>query len=91
MFQIEKNVPVPRTYLGRKSKKREGMIATMHAMDVGDSFRVEYKLASMRNFIRNSGIEGKSPVATAVVSRAKALVLGAFRLYGAESEHVGRG
>lgn len=59
MFQIEKNVPVPRTYLGRKSKKREGMIATMHAMDIGDSFRVEYKLASMRNFIRNSGIEGQ--------------------------------
>jgi hypothetical protein len=59
MFQIEKNVPVPRTYLGRKSKKREGLIATMHAMDVGDSFRVEYKLASMRNFIRNSKIEGQ--------------------------------
>jgi hypothetical protein len=28
-------------------------------MDIGDSFRVEYKLASMRNFIRNSKIEGQ--------------------------------
>lgn len=59
MFQIEKNIPVPRTYLGRKSKKRESMIATMHTMDIGDSFRVEYKLASIRNFIRNSKIEGQ--------------------------------
>jgi hypothetical protein len=30
----------------------------MKHMQVGDSFRVEYKLASMRNFIRNCGIEG---------------------------------
>lgn len=58
MFEIEKNVPAPRTYLGRKSKKRGAMVETMSAMEVGDSFRVEYKLASMRNFLRNSGVEG---------------------------------
>jgi hypothetical protein len=58
MFEIEKGVPVPRNYMGRKSKKREAMIATMNAMHVGDSFRVEYKLPSMRNFIRNCGIDG---------------------------------
>jgi hypothetical protein len=58
MFEIEKGVPVPRNYMGRKSKKREAMVATMKQMHVGDSFRVEYKLASMRNFIRNCGIEG---------------------------------
>ncbi len=46
MFQIDKDIPVPRTYMGRKSKKRQGMIATMKEMSVGDSFRVDYKLAS---------------------------------------------
>jgi hypothetical protein len=30
----------------------------MNTMHVGDSFRVEYKLPSMRNFIRNCGIDG---------------------------------
>ena len=58
MFEIEQGIPVPRNYMGRKSKKRESMVATMKHMQVGDSFRVEYKLASMRNFIRNCGIEG---------------------------------
>jgi hypothetical protein len=57
MFEIEKGVPVPRSYMGRKSKKRESMVETMKAMQPGDSFRVEYKLASMRNFIRNCGID----------------------------------
>ncbi len=59
MFDIEKGVPVPRNYMGRKSEKRESMLSTMSEMQVGDSFRVEYKLPSMRNFIRNCGIEGK--------------------------------
>lgn len=45
--------------MGRRSKKREAMVSTMRAMAVGDSFRVEYRLASMRNFIRNCGIEGQ--------------------------------
>lgn len=58
MFEIEKNVPIPRSYMGRKSKKREAMVETMKAMQVGDSFRVEYKLTSMRNFLRNCKIEG---------------------------------
>ncbi len=58
MFEIEKNIPAPRTYVGRKSKKRGEMIETMSNMEAGDSFRVEYKLASMRNFLRNSGVEG---------------------------------
>lgn len=58
MFEIEKGVPVPRRYTGRKSRQREMMIATMKAMQPGDSFRAEYKLASVRNFIRNCGIDG---------------------------------
>ncbi len=58
MFDIEQGVPMPRSYMGRKSKKREAMVNTMTAMQVGDSFRVEYQLPSMRNFIRNCGIEG---------------------------------
>lgn len=57
MFQIENGIPAPRVYMGRKSKKREAMIETMKLMQVGESFRVEYKIASMRNFIRNCGIE----------------------------------
>ncbi len=58
MFEIERNVPVPPRYVGRKSKQRDALIATMQAMNPGDSFRAEYKLASIRNFIRNCGIEG---------------------------------
>jgi hypothetical protein len=58
MFEIEKNVPIPRNRTGRRSKKREAMVATMKEMAVGDSFRVEYQIASMRNFLRNSGVEG---------------------------------
>jgi len=58
MFEIEKGVPIPRRYMGRKSKQRDSMLDTMKMMLPGDSFRAEYKLASMRNFIRNCGIEG---------------------------------
>ena len=58
MFEIEKGIPIPRRYTGRKSKQRDAMLVTMKDMQPGDSFRAEYKLASMRNFIRNCGIEG---------------------------------
>lgn len=58
MFEIEKGIPIPRRYTGRKSKQRDAMLVTMKEMQPGDSFRAEYKLASMRNFIRNCGIEG---------------------------------
>ena len=58
MFEIEKGIPIPRRYMGRKSKQRDVMLDTMRAMQPGDSFRAEYKLASMRNFIRNCGVEG---------------------------------
>jgi hypothetical protein len=58
MLTIEKNVPVPPRYTGRKSKQRDSVLAAMKDMQPGDSFRTEYKLASMRNFIRTCGIEG---------------------------------
>jgi hypothetical protein len=58
MLTIEKDIPVPPRYTGRKSKHRENILAAMKNMQPGDSFRAEYKLASMRNFIRTSGIEG---------------------------------
>lgn len=58
MLTIEKNIPVPPRYIGRKSKRREHILAAMKDMQPGDSFRAEYKLASMRNFIRACGVEG---------------------------------
>lgn len=58
MFEIEKGIPIPRRYMGRKSKQRDVMLETMRVMQPGDSFRAEYKLASMRNFIRNCGVDG---------------------------------
>lgn len=58
MLTIEKNVPVPPRYTGRKSKQREHILSAMKDMQPGDSFRAEYKLASMRNFIRTCGVEG---------------------------------
>ena len=58
MFEIEKGVPVPPRYFGRKSKQRCDMLDAMRAMQPGDSFRAEYKLTSMRNFIRNCGVDG---------------------------------
>lgn len=64
MFDIEKNVPLPPRYPGRKSKHRDRMIATMKAMVPGDSFRVEYKMGSVRNLIKHSGVEGVFRAAT---------------------------
>jgi hypothetical protein len=58
MFQIEKDVPIPNSYKGRRSKKREAMIETMKNMRPGESFRVEYKLTSMRNFLRVCEVSG---------------------------------
>ena len=49
-FEIDKGIPVPRRYVGRKSKYRDAMLKTMREMKAGDSFRVEYKLPSLRNF-----------------------------------------
>ncbi len=59
MLQIEKGIPVKNNYVGRKSKKRDDILATLQAMEIGDSFRVEYRLTSMRNLIRVSGVEGR--------------------------------
>lgn len=58
MFVIEKDIPPPKRHMGRRSKKREAILETMRSMSAGDSFRVEYKLASMRNFLRICGVEG---------------------------------
>ena len=56
-FEIDKGIPVPRRYVGRKSKYRDAMLKTMREMKAGDSFRVEYKLPSLRNFLRTLGDE----------------------------------
>jgi hypothetical protein len=58
MLEIERNIPVPPRYVGRKSPQRDAMVATMRAMNPGESFRAEYKLAAIRNFLRNCGVEG---------------------------------
>lgn len=59
MLPIEKGIPVKNNYVGRKSKKRDDILATLQAMEIGDSFRVEYRLTSMRNLIRVCGVEGR--------------------------------
>lgn len=58
MLQIENGIPAPKAYAGRKSKTRDEIIETMRHMSVGQSFRVDYKLASMRNIIRNKPVDG---------------------------------
>lgn len=64
MFEIEKGVPLPPRHPGRKSKHRERMIATMKAMQPGDSFRVEYKMVSVRHILSKAEVEGTFRAAT---------------------------
>jgi hypothetical protein len=52
MIEIENNVPVPVFRAGRKSTVRDGIVEAIKTMNVGDSFRVEYNIASMRNVFR---------------------------------------
>jgi hypothetical protein len=52
MIEIESNVPVPVFRAGRKSLVRDGIVNAIKTMNVGDSFRVEYNVAAMRNIFR---------------------------------------
>jgi hypothetical protein len=52
MIEIENNVPVPVFRAGRKTTVRDGIVEAIKTMNVGDSFRVEYNIASMRNVFR---------------------------------------
>lgn len=52
MITIENNVPVPVFRAGRKSPVRDGIVNALKTMNVGDSFRVEYNIAAMRNIFR---------------------------------------
>lgn len=52
MITIENNVPVPVFRAGRKSLVRDGIVNAIKTMNVGDSFRVEYNVAAMRNIFR---------------------------------------
>jgi hypothetical protein len=63
MIEIESNVPVPVFRAGRKSVVRDGIVNALKAMNVGDSFRVEYNVASMRNIFRMFPSYGQFKVA----------------------------
>lgn len=63
MITIENNVPVPVFRAGRKSAVRDGIVNAIKTMNVGDSFRVEYNIASMRNIFRMFPEHGNFKVA----------------------------
>lgn len=52
MIEIENNVPTPVFRVGRKSVVRDQIVGALKSMNVGDSFRVEYNIGSMRNIFR---------------------------------------
>lgn len=63
MITIENDVPVPVFRAGRKSAVRDGIVNAIKTMGVGESFRVEYNVASMRNIFRLFPEQGSFKVA----------------------------
>jgi hypothetical protein len=63
MIEIENDVPVPVFRAGRKSAVRDGIVNAIKTMNIGDSFRVEYTVASMRNIFRMFPEHGSFKVA----------------------------
>lgn len=63
MITIESGVPVPVFRAGRKSTVRDGIVSAIKTMGVGDSFRLEYNIASMRNIFRLFPEHGRFKVA----------------------------
>lgn len=63
MITIESGVPIPEFRVGRKSAVRDQIMNALKQMHVGESFRVEYNIASMRNVFRSVNEYGRFKVA----------------------------